>query len=97
MEIGFSPRFRKQYRKADVRIRHRIDDLLRIFKSNPNDLQLNNHELEREWIGYRSIDVTADWRAIYEEKTEGGEIVAYFIELGTHEQLYKKNRMSLDS
>lgn len=88
MEIKFDPRFRKQYKKADVRIKNQVRDRLRIFKKNPEDLQLNNHLLKREWEGYRSIDISADWRAIYTEKTEGKELIVYFIALGTHDKLY---------
>ena len=50
--------------------------------------QLRNHPLRGKHVGKRSIDITADWRAIYEEKLEREEIIAYFIALGTHSQLY---------
>ncbi len=90
MEIEFSAGFRKQYHKTDVRIRHKIDNCLRIFKSNPNDLQLNNHELRKEWIGYRSIDITSDYRALYIEKSTEEDTVAYFTIIGTHDELYGK-------
>jgi len=39
-------------------------------------------------MGCRSIDVTADYRAIYKEVREGKEFNAYFVALGTHEELY---------
>ena len=90
MEVEFSPEFRKKYRRSSIRIRHRVDDCLRIFRSNPNDLELNNHALKREWEGFRSIDITSDWRAIFEYKLVGNDIVVYFIDLGTHKQLYQK-------
>lgn len=35
--------------------------------------------------------------AIYEEMTAGEDIIAYFVILGTHKQLYKKNKKLLDS
>lgn len=66
MEVEFSSEFRKKYRKSDVKIKHRVNDCLRIFKNNPTDPELNNHALKREWTGFRSIDITSDWRAIFE-------------------------------
>src|SRR5436309_7503402 len=80
--------FIKLYKKANVRIQKEVDEKLRIFSKNPHDLGLRNHELHEEWEGYRSIDITNDYRAIYKEVREGEEINAYFIELGTHEELY---------
>ena len=80
--------FIELYKKVDVRIRKEIDEKLHIFGKNPHDLGLRNHELQKEWEGFRSIDVTNDYRAIYKEVHEGEEINAYFVALGTHEELY---------
>lgn len=91
MTVYFTARFYREYKKANVRVRHRVDKRLGLFKKNPNDPELNNHPLKRNWSGYRSITITADWRAIYEEVEEAGEIVAYFAALGTHSQLYRRN------
>lgn len=88
-------------KKAGVRIRNSVDDKIEIFLGDPTDPGLDNHELEREWKGLRSIDITSDWRAIYEYKQSlfsrrfenkqvGEEIVAYFVAPGTHKELYEK-------
>ncbi len=89
MTVRFTNDFFLQYKKADIRIRSKVDDCLRVFKRNPNDLQLKNHRLKREWVGHRSINITSDWRAIYREVRLAGEIIIYFVALGTHRQLYK--------
>lgn len=89
MKVQYSPEFYRQYKKAAVRIRRIIDKRITLFRKNSHDLQLHNHMLKREYEGYRSIDITADCRAIYEEVQEGGETIAYFIAIGTHNQLYK--------
>lgn len=89
MEVEFNPEFLKKYRQSDVRIRHRVNDCLRTFKNNPADPELNNHALKREWTGFRSIDITSDYRAIFEYKQEDEETVAYFVALGAHKQLYR--------
>jgi addiction module RelE/StbE family toxin len=82
--------FIKLYKEADVRIRKSIDEKLRVFIKNPFDLGLDNHPLRDEWEGFRSIDITNDYRAVYKEVKEGEELNAYFVALGTHKELYRK-------
>ena len=80
--------FIAQYKKTDVRIRKEVDEKLKLFQQNPQELGLNNHSLRDTWEGYRSINITNDYRAIYKEVKEGEEINAYFVDIGTHEELY---------
>ncbi|OGE71342.1 hypothetical protein A2617_00135 [Candidatus Daviesbacteria bacterium RIFOXYD1_FULL_41_10] len=56
-----------------------------LFLSNPFHPQLNNHLLTGNYKGYRSINITGDWRALYSEN----ENSIIFELLGTHSQLYK--------
>ncbi len=84
--------FIKLYKKANVRIRKSTDERLKIFGKNPFEKGLNNHSLRDEWEGYRSIDITNDYRAIYKEVKEGEEINAYFVALGTHKELYREKQ-----
>ena len=88
MMIQYSPGFIKKLRKLHVRIRKSFKEKIQIFEKNPYDLQLENHTLEREYEGLRSINLTSDYRAIYEEINEGEEVVVYFLLLGTHKELY---------
>jgi len=89
MKVKFSKEFIDQYKKADVRIRKRVDKQINIFSKNPMDLSLRNHDLRQEYEGQRSINITSDWRAIYREvKFADDEPYAYFTALGTHSQLY---------
>ncbi len=60
-----------------------------IFQLNPTDPILDNHPLERELTGYRSIDITADYRAVFEELQGGEEKICYFFLIGTHKELYQ--------
>lgn len=92
MTVKYSPSFLKVFRKADVRIRKSFKQRILIFSKNPNDLQLNNHELAKEWLGHRSIDITNDYRAVYKEEAVEEEKVAHFVTLGTHEELYKQTK-----
>lgn len=88
MKVKFHPRIFKQLRKTDVRIRNQFKKHILLFAKNPQDSVLNNHELTRAWKGYRSIDITNNFRAVYIEKKIGRETVAYFVAFGTHEDLY---------
>lgn len=61
----------------------------RNFVKNPNEPVLDNHELRDKWEGHKSIDITNDYRAIYYEWEVDDEVVAYFVAIGTHDQLYR--------
>lgn len=90
MKRQYDPKFIKTLKKLDVRIRKDFKKRITIFAKNPFDLQLNNHKLKDEYEGYRSIDITIDYRAIYEEINEDDEPIAYFFLIGKHQQLYGK-------
>lgn len=89
MQIRFSKKFSKQYEKTDLKIKSATDKRLKIFQENPSQPQLNNHALTGGYLGYRSINITGNWRAIFSEYTdEKREVVITFHLLGTHPQLY---------
>jgi len=85
MEIGFSAGFRKQYRKANKKIKKAFYQRLQLFKQDSHHPLLRNHSLTGGYRKYRSINITDDWRAIYLEE---GKLIVFEM-LGTHSQLYK--------
>ena len=88
MKIIFDSGFLEKLKRVDVRIRMNVKRKIDIFSKNPNDLQLNNHPLQKEYRDYRSINLTADYRAIYKEVIIEDEVIAYFVIFGTHKELY---------
>ena len=88
MTIRYTKTFLKSLKKRGVILRKAFKKTMGKFGKDPNDPELNNHELRKEWVGHRSIEVMANWRAIYKEKSEGDEKVTYFMAIGTHEELY---------
>lgn len=88
MIVKYSPAFFDKLKKVDVRIRKSVKENILLFSKNPQDPQLNNHPLKREYHGFRSIDITADYRAIYKEIREGKKVIAYFVTIGIHKELY---------
>lgn len=90
MKIFYDPEFIQQLKRLNVRIRKSFTERIAIFQNNPNDSVLDNHPLEKEYLGHRSIDITVDFRAIFKEVSENKEITYYFFLIGTHDQLFKK-------
>lgn len=90
MRVKYSPLFLAKLKKVDVRIRKSLREKIAIFIKNPNDPELDNHPLRDEYLGGRGIDITADWRAVYEEIEEGDNTTAYFETFGTHDELFRK-------
>jgi len=88
MIVRYTGNFLKQLKKSDVRIRKAFKQRLLLFIKNPNDLELNSHSLKREYSGFRSIDITSDYRAIYKEINVEDDAYIYFSSFGTHAQLY---------
>lgn len=90
MQTNFAKKFKKQYEKADNKIKFAFDKRLKLFLQDPFYPLLNNHALTGQYLGKRSINVTGDWRAIFSEIENGGEEkVVIFELLDTHSNLYK--------
>lgn len=90
MAIEFDRKFRKAYQKANQKIKTAFEKRLTLFQKDRFQPQLNNHALTGKYKGFRSINVTGDWRALFSESTESeGIITIIFHLLGTHSKLYK--------
>ena len=85
MNVSSSKKFDKIFKKCPQEIKDKFIERLEIFKENKFNSVLNNHFLSGKYKCYRSINVSGDYRAIFEEKSE--DII--FIAIGTHSQLYK--------
>lgn len=90
MNIKYSTTFKKQYKKAPKKIQEKVKERISLFVQNPMNQMLNNHALTGKFQGYRSINVTGDWRAIYSMRIKLNSEQEYYFELvGTHSQLYR--------
>lgn len=83
--VDYSKRFQKQLVKSPKSIKIEFRKRIETFTHNPFNSKLNNHELTGKFKGFRSINITGDWRAIYFQLKKN-EIK--FVLLGTHSQLY---------
>ena len=85
MIIETTKGFDKQYSKLNIKTKTAFKARFEVFKSNPFDSRLRNHALKGKYLGYRSIDITGDVRALY---TIEGDLVIIFGFIGTHSHLY---------
>lgn len=76
-------------REAPLEIKISFRAVRELFIDNPNHPQLRNHALRENYSGFRSIDVTDDWRALFKIRKSKTQTVFTFHILGTHAQLYE--------
>jgi addiction module RelE/StbE family toxin len=87
MQILFGKKFEKRAKKLPAKVKQHIEERIIMFSVNPHHMLLNNHELKGDMSPRRSINITGDIRAIYEQVNAD---TVRFIDIGTHSELYKK-------
>lgn len=90
LRIKYTELFNSQFKKAPLTIKIAFKEARELFLDNPDHPHLRNHALREKYAGYRSIDVTDDWRALFKIRKSKLKITLTFHILGTHAQLYKK-------
>ena len=85
MILYFSTRFTKKQAKLPRPLQAKLRERLYLFADQPFAPILDNHPLHGKYVGYRSIDIAGNYRAIYEPIGDGA---AHFIIRGTHPELY---------
>lgn len=73
------------FKKLPPKIQEQFYTRLEIFITDKNNPLLNNHSVDRIYLRCRSINVTGDYRAIFEETDQ----LILFVRIGTHSELYK--------
>lgn len=86
--IKYTTPFDRQRQAAPVEIKIAFRETLELFLDDPKSPHLRNHALREQFAGYRSIDITDDWRALFKIKGSKTKTVITFHILGTHKQLY---------
>ena len=85
MEFFHSPIYKRQFRKLPGDVQKKVMERLALFMQYEMHPLLNNHPLRFEWTGYRSVNITVDYRMIFRK------ISITFVRLeqvGTHSELY---------
>lgn len=86
--IEFTSSFDKQRKATPPEVKKAFRETLALFLEDPNHPTLRNHALKGKLAGYRSIDVTQDYRTLFKETRAGERKVITFHMIGTHEELY---------
>ena len=86
MKVVYSKQFLKSATKLQPKIRDKLAERIELFATNPLDARLRNHPLHTPYKGSYSINITGDYRAIYNLVDDQ---TALFTHIGTHSQLYK--------
>ena len=87
MKIEFSHVFIKRFKNRfshAPKIRKKFEERTRLFSLDPKNAILEDHALKGDKVGMRSFSVTGDIRVVYYIL----ENTAYFVDIGTHNQVY---------
>lgn len=90
MKAKFSPLVQQkllQLNKKDKKLVAKIEKQIKLFESNPKHPSLRTHKLTGKLANRWSISVSLGLRMVY-LVLEGD--TAYFVDLGTHDEVYKK-------
>ena len=85
MDIRLHRNFERRYIKLPPSVRKQFKERRDIFVENPFNPVLHNHALQGKYHGYRSINITGNYRAVYKLIAKD---VVIFVDLGTHSELY---------
>lgn len=86
MNVVFHKRFDKMASKLSVKVKAKMVERITLFSKDPLSSTLRNHALNTPYKGSYSIDITGDYRAIYQLVDDE---TALFTHIGTHSQLYR--------
>lgn len=90
MNIKLSPLVLKELEKIkrkDKKLSERVHKQLLLFVSNPKHSSLRVHKLSGSMNNFWSISITMSIRMVYKLLSDDK---AYFIDIGTHNEVYKK-------
>lgn len=85
MQVFWSRKFQKDFKKLDDSIRKKFFERLELFHENPYDPLLNLHKLAGRYAQYFSINITGDFRLIFKHSNKHIELIS----IGTRAKLYK--------
>ncbi len=86
MNVVFHRRFDKMAGKLTPKTKKKMVERITLFSQDPLHPTLRGHALHTPYKGSYSINITGDYRAIYELIDDQ---TALFTHVGTHSQLYK--------
>lgn len=85
MIVEFHKDFKKELNKLSRKYQEQFLNKFELFNDNPFHPLLNNHQLHGTLKNRRSINITGDIRAVYEQVSKDKFI---FLTIGNHNNLY---------
>ncbi|HEX7456595.1 MAG TPA: type II toxin-antitoxin system mRNA interferase toxin, RelE/StbE family [Candidatus Nanoarchaeia archaeon] len=82
MEIFYSTKFAKEYKKLPDNIKDIAEEKEEIFRSDPFDSRLRTHKLKGELADFYSFSVSYRWRIVFHFENSNKVV---FDNIGTHE------------
>jgi len=87
MKIESTHAFVKNFKRRltnQPEVKKKFFERVKLFISDPTSPLLKDHPLKGKKIGLRAFSITGDVRVVYHIK---GEVI-YFLDIGTHNQVY---------
>ncbi len=87
MEIKHDKQFKKNLKLRilpNPKLYNKFKTRVKLFILDPADPILKDHQLTRDKENYRAFSISSDIRVVYYQ----GNNYIYFIDIGTHEQVY---------
>ena len=85
MRFRYHSRFLKVFEKLPTTIQEKFFARLSLFHREPFHPLLKNHSVDAAYPRWRSINVTGDYRALFEQVNDDTIV---FMKIGTHSELY---------
>jgi addiction module RelE/StbE family toxin len=88
-ELSFNPLFKKKLQKiqkTDRKLFNKVKKQLSLFQENPKHVSLKLHKLKGDLKNMWSIAIDRNYRMLFVDDEMG----IYFVDLGTHDEVYKK-------
>lgn len=86
MKVIFQKSFIKMAQKLSPKVKQKMSERIELFADDSLNSQLRTQTLYTPYKGSYSIDITGDYRAIYQLVDDE---TALFTHFGTHSQLYR--------
>lgn len=84
MRVDFHKNFKKSYSKLSSKLQSQFDVRLALYLEDHTNPILNIHKLHGKEKGFYSLNVTADYRAVFKLTDD----LIIFYKIGTHSELY---------
>jgi len=85
MNIYYSPKFAKEYKRLPDKIKHKAETVEEIFRADPFDHRLKTHKLSGKLNQFWSFSINHQYRIVFQIASKN---TIWFLSVGTH-QIYR--------